>query len=108
MQQPEGDTEADGELRVGRNGAGARSAAYIAVVQPAADAAGQRQCGGKRTSAGLHDVLPIETSCSRSRSQPISAARAWSMSFCSVSACFGSVIAPTMGSPTILPLRSTT
>ena len=40
--------------------------------------------------------------------QPISAARAWSMSFCSVSACFFSVIAPTMGSPTILPLRSTT
>jgi len=47
-QQPEGDTEADGELRVGRNGAGARSAAYIAVVQPAADATGQRQCGGKQ------------------------------------------------------------
>ena len=40
--------------------------------------------------------------------QPISAARAWSMSFCSVSACFFSVMAPTMGSPTILPLRSTT
>ena len=28
------------------------------------------------------------------------------MSFCSVSACFSSVMAPTMGSPTILPLRS--
>jgi len=40
--------------------------------------------------------------------QPLSAARAWSMSFFSVSACFSSVIAPTMGSPTILPLRSTT
>ncbi len=41
-------------------------------------------------------------------SQPISAASAWSMSFCSVSACFFSVMAPTMGSPTMLPFRSTT
>ena len=40
--------------------------------------------------------------------QPTSAASACSMSFCSVSACFFSVMAPTMGSPTILPLRSTT
>ena len=40
--------------------------------------------------------------------QPRSAARTWSMRFCSVSACFFSVMAPTMGSPTILPLRSTT
>ena len=40
--------------------------------------------------------------------QPISAARAWPMRSCRVCACRLSVMAPTMGSPTMLPLRSTT
>ena len=51
---------------------------------------------------------PLLSSLRKFVCQPISAASAWSMSFCSVSACFFSVMAPTMGSPTILPLRSTT
>ena len=61
---------------------------------------------------GLHgeDGLGCEREplCKEISGQPTSAASACSMSFCSVSACFFSVMAPTMGSPTILPLRSTT
>ena len=58
--------------------------------------------------ANFHFFIGDEVQGGAAVCQPISAARAWSMSFCSVSACFFSVIAPTMGSPTILPLRSTT
>ena len=92
----------------GRNGAGAGDAAHIAVVQPPSGTTHQGQGNDAQnarqlTVLFLHNSLPLKI-----LDQPISAASALSIWACSASACALLVIAPTMGSPTMRPLRLTT
>ena len=62
----------------------------------------------RRTSPVRRLMARIPPCGETSVCQPISAASALSIWACSASACFFSVIAPTMGSPTMLPFLSTT